>query len=399
MRDKRAHILGMGFVIFLLLPFIMAQWVGNKVAGDFQSSGVVPMSGDLDTGGNDIKMGAGLIGYDGTAAKGLSFDSGNEKVILESGQFVSPSGTAAAPPIDWTTNGFYLKGADNPALACGGVEAWHWTLSNFKSGNAAGPRLLNVAATATQVTMAPNQADGNTGLGGTTDLLSLVAGGVQMMGLREITGASHIIIKQPTAFLGNQFIENFLWGANYTVVWDVTNVVGLGTNVIKTPAGQGGVTLLTTGGATGDYECTQGQGAYFSRAINPMLDAHLRLMTDLAGKEIKVGLSDNPMVEDGKYCIFLFDYSNDNVNWFHSSSDAVDASLAVGPTAGTAQNLRMHLSTAGVAYFYVDEVLVATVTGAVSDGTAMYMFYGIETEANQVEILECDFIQAAWGFD
>ncbi len=195
------------------------------------------------------------------------------------------------------------------------------------------------------------------------------------------------------------FNENFLWASGvYGVFWGLTNVNGAGTNVTKAGAGMGGVTILTTGAAgAGDYECTQTQDAYFSRVIQPSIDCHILLDTDLTGKEVFFGLSDNPMVEDGDYVIFKFDFSADNVNWWHSSSGGVDASLAVGPTAGTAQTLRLELDSAGQARFSVDHVLKATVAGAVAnDHGDMYLFYGVQTEAAQAEIIEVDHIYAQW---
>ena len=60
------------------------EWIGNTVSGFLN-----PATEDLDMANNDIKMGTGLIGYNGTASKGLSFDSGNEVVTLLSGTFKS----------------------------------------------------------------------------------------------------------------------------------------------------------------------------------------------------------------------------------------------------------------------------------------------------------------------
>ncbi|MCP3885080.1 MAG: hypothetical protein GY700_06330 [Propionibacteriaceae bacterium] len=195
------------------------------------------------------------------------------------------------------------------------------------------------------------------------------------------------------------FNENFLWTSGiYGTVWDLTNVNGLGTNAMKAGAGMGGVTLLTTGAAgAGDYESTWTRDDYFSRVIQPTVDAHVTLDTDLAGKQVYFGLSDTPMGAGTDYVFFLFDYSNDNVNWWHSSGGGTDASLSVGPTAGTEQHLRIHLTSAGVATFYVDDSLAATVTGAVAnDHGDMYLFYGVWTEAAQAEIIEVDHIYAQW---
>ncbi len=195
------------------------------------------------------------------------------------------------------------------------------------------------------------------------------------------------------------FNENFLWTSGiYGSVWDLTNVTGAGTNAMKAGAGAGGVTLLTSGAAgAGDYECTQTHDDYFSRVIQPTVDCHMTLDTDLTGKEVFFGLSDNPMVEDGDYVIFMFDFSNDNVNWWHSSSGGTDATLAVGPTAGTKQKLRIKLDAAGQAKFYIDGTLVATVAGAVAnDHGDLFLFYGVQTEAAQAEIIEVDHVYAQW---
>jgi hypothetical protein len=159
----------------------------------------------------------------------------------------------------------------------------------------------------------------------------------------------------------------------------------------------GGTTLLTTGALTDDYECTQTHDVYFSRVIQPTVEAKISLSTDLVGKEVFFGLSDTPMGAGTDYVMFMFDYSNDNVNWWHSSGGGVDASLAVGPTAGVKQKLRITLDSAGQALFYVDNTLVATVAGAVAnDHGDMYLFYGVKTEADQAEIIEGNILTAQW---
>ena len=55
--------------------------------------------------------------------------------------------------------------------------------------NAAGPTVVNAAATATVPTFIPNKADTNTGIGWTSaDTLSLIAGGSSIAGLSNSTG-------------------------------------------------------------------------------------------------------------------------------------------------------------------------------------------------------------------
>ena len=318
------------------------------------------MTGDIDLNGNDI-----ILDVDGDSY--IDTGTADDRTIIYEG------GTIA---LQIATTSIYGQA------------------SNFWG-------IMNELATATNPTFIPSRDYPGYGLGGSpaSGYISLISNDKEMIRLTESTAGNSINMQAPVTYVGHQFTENFLWaGAIYGTVWDLTNVTGAGTNVIKAGAGMGGVTLLTTGGTTGDYECTQTHDVFFSRMIAPCANIHVSLDTDLNGKQVKFGFSDNPMVEDGKYVMFYFDYSADNVNWWSHSADGVDASLAVGPTAGTSQKLRICLTTAGVATFFVDDVLVGTVTGAVSDDTAMYLFYGIETEANQAEAIEVDHIAASWGY-
>jgi hypothetical protein len=217
-------------------------------------------------------------------------------------------------------------------------------------------------------------------------------------GKGQVAFSSRVKFEADVVHDRHYFADNFLWASGiYGTVWDLTNVVGAGTNVLAPGAGLGGTTLLTTGALTDDYECTQTHDVYFSRVIQPTVEAKISLSTDLVGKEVFFGLSDTPMGAGTDYCMFMFDYSNDNVNWWHSSGGGTDASLAVGPTAGVKQKLRITLDSAGQALFYVDNTLVATVTGAVAnDHGDMYLFYGVKTEADQAEIIEGNILTAQW---
>ena len=338
------------------------------------------------------------MGYVGT------YSSGDLSLYLPlaggtmTGAIVLPAGSAGAPAIGWTNTGFYEAAPDQMNVSIGGTSRSFWTGNELRSQQT-GYSLRNEAASATNP-IYTTVGDADTGVGfAAADQLSLTAGAVEMMHLVEQAGGNFIDVKAPLHYTGHQFHDNFLvTSKNYGNRWDLTNVGGAGTNAIKAGAGAGGITLLTTGATAGNHECTQTEDVFFSRALNPMTCIHISLDTDLVGKHVKFGFSDNPMVEDGKYCMFWFDYTADNVNWWSHSSDGTDASLTIGPTAGTAQDLKLYVTTAGVAYFYVNDVLKGTVTGAVSDTTALYLFYGIETEANQAEIIEVDHIHAGWGY-
>jgi len=62
------------------------------------------------------------------------------------------------------------------------TSSWDMAAGSFAGANAAGPALLQEAATATNPTLAPNKADPNTGVGWVSaDIGSLVAGGVEAL--------------------------------------------------------------------------------------------------------------------------------------------------------------------------------------------------------------------------
>jgi hypothetical protein len=201
------------------------------------------------------------------------------------------------------------------------------------------------------------------------------------------------------------YIEEFIWSSgNYAAVWDLSNVVGAGTNVSKTGNGEGGIVILTTGAVADNYESTWSTGAHFSRTINPDLRTRLRLLTDLVDKEVRWGLSNTPGRPEAstRHVLMVFDESVSATDWYYVCTDSTDtltATLGVGPTAGTLQSLRIDLASTGTALFYVDAVLVATVPDCMDDATAMYTAWAIEAEdggGGAAEVLEIDHITASW---
>jgi hypothetical protein len=378
------------------------------------ATGLATFAGAVTIGGN-LLIGANSIGNDAAV---ISIASGATGLVTLTGGLTADgdltlNGTTTnhillpllndgvTPTIGFGAgaDGFYSGAAGSVDVACGGGGCFTFRSLGLTLGNSGFPALYRETSSSTNPGILPRQGDTDTGYSwAADDALSLVSGGKEMMRLTEGVD-TFIEVKAPQIYYGDQFIENFLWNAtNYAAVWDLTNVVGAGTNTVKAAAGQGGVVVLTTGGTTGNYECTQTYDVFFSRTITPTAYVNVNLTTDLVGKKVKFGFSDNPMVEDGKYVMFLFDYSADTVNWWSHSADGTDASLATGPTAGTSQKLRLVISAAGVAYFYVDGVLKGTVTGAVSDSTSMYLFFGIETLANNAEAIEVKHVGAGWDF-
>jgi len=387
--------------------YIGANAIGNDdeiltfAAG---ATGAATLAGSLYIGG-DADTGITLVAADqmGLWAGGIEVARCTEATQY---QFIVCPGTvqnnATYPSLAFGDgNTGFLEESDNVLLlSIGGNKRWQFDNLTMGYSTTSGGGIYATDASATAPSLLPAISDINTGVGAATaDALSLIAGGVEMMRLVELTGGNFIDVKAPLHYSGHQFDDNFLsTSKNYGNRWDITNTSGAGTNAIKTGAGEGGVVLLTTGATTGNYECTQTESTFFSRALAPMTCVHISLETDLVGKHVKFGFSDNPMVEDGEYCMFLFDYTADGVNWWSHSSDGTDASLATGPTAGVKQDLKLYITAAGVAYFYVNDVLKGTVTGALDADTALYLFFGIATEADNAEIIEVDHVSAAWGY-
>jgi hypothetical protein len=197
--------------------------------------------------------------------------------------------------------------------------------------------------------------------------------------------------------------DAFVWGDSiYAVMWDLTILVGAGTNAIKAAAGDGGTAILTTGALASDAESTWTWNASFSRAINPHARSDMTLITDLVDKEVRFGFSDTKVADFTSgatdYAFIQFDESTHATEWYYVCSDAgtPTATLGTGPTAGTSQLLNVQLLSTGAAAFSVDGVVLATIAGCVNADTALYLGTSIITEGASAEVLEVDNIQGTW---
>lgn len=97
-----------------------------------------------------------------------------------------------------------------------------WTFSGIEMSNAAGPALLDEAASATNPTVAPNKADGNSGLAwASSDTLTFVVGGAEA-GRISSSGnwlVGHTASVSPAAGAEMQ-IHTDSWGALALFDWD-----------------------------------------------------------------------------------------------------------------------------------------------------------------------------------
>ena len=107
----------------------------------------------------------------------------------------------------------------NLSLIVGGAERIHLDTSlsigniftgDWAAANAAGPVILDEAASATNPTLVPDRGDQDTGLGHTAALdgLSFVTGGVEALSLVESGGGITVTVKGPTTFEGNVLMQS-----------------------------------------------------------------------------------------------------------------------------------------------------------------------------------------------
>lgn len=165
-------------IVIALACFVSLGFIGTKVIGFIN-----PAVADLDMNGYNILMKTGLIGYNGTAAKGLSFDAGNEKVVLESGQIILPVGSAALPSL--------IIGSEmNTGFYKGSTGQWYWTSTgnhkwqlggNYFGSTGDGGKFRTVIPSATVPAIILG-SDIDTGIGcAAADQLSLISNGVEGM--------------------------------------------------------------------------------------------------------------------------------------------------------------------------------------------------------------------------
>ncbi len=219
------------------------------------------------------------------------------------------------------------------------------------------------------------------------------------------SGEDRLMIEPHTCFCKHRFEDSFIHtAAVYTNFWDTTThdvEAGAGaSNAVDTTAGVGGRAKLTSGDNALDVECSSSVNASYSRKFDLASSCKAMLDGSLAGKEVRFGFSDSPFSTGGaesSYCYFKFDYSADAVNWWHSSDNGTDASLGVGPTADTIQDLAVFVDASGNAKFAVDKTIVATVSSAVAADTGFYLFFGIMSEGAANETLYIENITMSWG--
>lgn len=191
--------------------FFMLGWDANGVLGKIDV-GALP----LTLGATDIAVTSGTM--DGVVIGAVDPRAGDFTV----GKF--GAGTAALPSISFTAdpNTGFLNTPDVIEFSAGGQSRLIMSNIGIEGKLAGSARLINVAATALIPSIVPNKGDPNSGLGsGVGDTLSLIAGGKEMLSLKE-TGVATTdqIIVGPAGIIGAAATPSLAFGDGDTGLFE-----------------------------------------------------------------------------------------------------------------------------------------------------------------------------------
>jgi hypothetical protein len=150
---------------------------------------LVPRRGDEDTGVGSL--GLDTLSLIAGGVEMLRLSEGTTDQVL-----IGPAGTAAAPSFSFVVDpdtGFYSAVPGILAISVDGIGRFRWVGDQFRGATGGSPSIQNEVASATNPTLLPTQTDLDTGIGWTaTDHLSLVAGGLDCINIRETASARQI---------------------------------------------------------------------------------------------------------------------------------------------------------------------------------------------------------------
>jgi len=152
---------------------------------------LVPGGGDVSKVGTPANNQIGVWTGDGTI-------EGDANFLLTGTQLTLPTGSSAGLPelkIGSGQTGFFSSASTQLRITAGGVERFTITSNNFQGFLSGSPRMINRVSSLTVPTVVPNTNDDDTGIGGAgTDILALIAGGVQVAQAKEVVGANQFTV-------------------------------------------------------------------------------------------------------------------------------------------------------------------------------------------------------------
>lgn len=125
-----------------------------------------------------------------TRAQTHALESGEHLVLPQVSEVATP--TLAFGDGD---SGFFEPIDDNIQVSLVGIARFFYELDAYNAVAGTGPAMINVAAGAAVASFVPRRSDGDTGIGSAGgDILTLVAGGVEIARATEVVGANQFIV-------------------------------------------------------------------------------------------------------------------------------------------------------------------------------------------------------------
>ena len=193
----------------------------------------------------------------------------------------------------------------------------------------------------------------------------------------------------------------------WTVAADTGGSVNCGT------AAESGVVTLTTDGTDDDVVSVAHELNWYGRR-GCMMEARVKwdVVTTLgffigfsdakseAGSTMPAALSGTSYTTTATDALgFLFDTdaTTDTIRCIGVANDvdATHVDSALSPSAGVYATFRVHVTSAGVATFYIDDVLVGTVAGAVTSTVALTPYVGHKNMSAAAHVGSLDYIYCA----
>ncbi len=353
---------------------------GLNITGTLSTTGIVDIpagavgtpnliiTGDVDTG--LYQIGADNLGISANGAKVLDIGTaglGITGTLTTTGIVDIPVGAVGAPSLFITgsaTTGFYQSAADEMAIAVGGANVGTWDGTGLVADGFNGPIGTTTPAAGTFTDVA---GSGDFSYG-------------------SDPGDLHLYTRRTQTI---KTIDGFDYGEDtlFALMWDITGVVGAGTNNIT---GTDGWNVLTTGGAGGpDMESTVSNGLHHNRAYEPRLEIVVDVGT-LAGSEFNFGF----YAGAAEYAEIRYDASTDG-NWHivvddTAAPDDVDSTIAV-----TTDPTKLEIWTAadGTIGYAIDDVegTVVGVTNLMTASDHYARYQGLE-EGASARVFAVDYI-------
>ncbi len=341
--------------------------VTSFAAGAVGAPGLYPTD-DVDTG--IYAIGADQLGIAANGAVVLDIATTGLDItgtLSTTGIVDIPAGAVGAPSLFITgsaTTGFYQSAADEMAIAVGGANVGTWDGTGLVADGFNGPIGTTTPAAGTFTDVA---GDGDFSYG-------------------SDPGDLHLYMRRTQTI---KTIDGFDYGEDtlFALMWDITGVVGAGTNNIT---GTDGWNVLTTAGAGGpDMESTVSNGLHHNRLYEPRLEIVVDVGT-LAGSEFNFGF----YAGAAEYAEIRYDASTDGF-WKIVVDDTAGADTVDSTIAVTTNPTKLEIWTAadGTIGYAIDDVegTVVGITNLMTASDHYVRYQGLE-EGASARVFAVDYI-------